>query len=409
MNWSKNNFLRILLAIAVFLFIAWETPVRAQSSEHPQWLVLNNGQTIQGKVTLDGDRYSVQTDSGSRIVIGNDKVNFVADSIEDVYWDKWSRVDSSDASSHLGLFRWCLKKGLLKQAQQQIELVSKLEDLDQQAESLSTMAQEFELAIARNKERIRLAKQREIEKLEIRNLPKLPELEQQGFAAVPSIPDTAIDAEGMPVRSNGKQSKQATIELVGFDEEFKSEEQRRSKPAWVSNRQLDLETRKMPKGTVSFFKRHLERVLIERCASCHDARSLEMPLSRRSFGQTIPRRMSQQNLHFVMEQIDRANPLESTFLRKAGEAHGGQDSPAVLQNEEFMFELRKWTIAVSHDPTKWLMKLSASTTSNEASTVPALVAAPEAIELDAAPQRLAAPHDSLRQTDPYDPAEFNRK
>ena len=398
--------LRLPCAVLAIFLIVCEVGAHAQISTVPKWLVLNNGQTIQGQVALEDDRYVVQTSSGSRIIIAKTQASFVADSIEDVYWDKWSRVDSSDSKSHLRLFRWCLKKGLLKEAQQQIKLVLKLESLDGQASALATMAQEYESAIKQVQEQVRIAKQREIESLNIRKLPRLPDLEQHGFAAAPHIPKTAIDEEGVPVRSRGKQHSE-TIELVGFEEDVKSEPQRRSKPAWVSNRDLDLETRKMPSGTVSFFKRHLERTLIDRCAKCHDARSLEMPLSHRSFGQTIPRRMSQQNLHFVMEHVDRVNPLESAFLRKAAEAHGGQETPGVIATEKFMFDLRKWTIAVSHDPTKWLMQLSATASNNEASTAPKLVEAPVEKLKAKPPENVVPPVDT--QKDPYDPSQFNRK
>ncbi|WP_168211070.1 hypothetical protein [Mariniblastus fucicola] len=393
-----------------------------------QWLVLTNGQTIEGNISLDDDRYTVEMQNGSRIIIGADRVNFVADSISDIYWDKWSRVDPTDANSHISLFRWCLKHDLLDEAQQQIDLVAKIENLEDQASHLTRMAQELELVFTRIEKEALLAKQKEIEALQIRSLPEIETGRKPEFAAVPTIPSTPIDEEGRPVRRLEPMPQRgpdvaSEVELVDFEEDVAPAPKpltRRSKPAWVNNRQLDRETRMMADGTVSFYKRHLEPTLIENCIQCHDSRSVAMPLSKRSFGQTIPRRMSQQNLHFVMEQVDRSNPLASKLLSMATMAHGEQSSAAFSANDPFVFELKKWSVAVSTDPARWLMQLA------EESYVSPIPAAsqdrPEVqSELPEQPKPQQQSVETAEQTanevievespavDPYDPSEFNRK
>jgi len=141
--------------------------LHAQVSE--QWLVLKNSQTIQGTVTFAAQRYTVTTSSGSRIIVAEDQVSFVAESIGDVYWDKWSRVDPQSPRSHIKLFRWCLKNDLLAEAQKQIDLVAKTDGIADQSGHLSRMAEELELVVQRKHEQLQLANQQEIEQLEIRN------------------------------------------------------------------------------------------------------------------------------------------------------------------------------------------------------------------------------------------------
>ena len=387
------------------LLVAYLMTVTAHAQD--QWLVMNNGQSLQGTVSFADDRYTVLAANGSRIIIPKTSVNFVADSINDIYWDKWSRVDPADAKSHLNLFRWCLKHNLLEEAQKQIDLVAKIDNMEDQADHLSRMAQELELVVKRIEKEALLANQKKIAQLNIRNLPKLSGSNPTQFAAAPTIPSAPIDAEGRPVRRlnplESGSTKSPGVELVDFEEEVSTEPKpvaRRDKPAWVNNQQLDRETRAMPEGTVSFYKRHLEPKLISNCIACHDSRSASMPLSKRSVGQTIPRRMSQQNLHFVIEQLDRRAPFESPLLKMAITAHGEQKAAAFASNSPFLFELKKWSVAVSEDPAAWLMKLNEESQPERPEPQAASATADESVD----PIKVEGP-----DIDPYDPSAFNRK
>ena len=427
----------IAVAICVSAFcissfaVAQTAPTRqttgVQTPSPSKWLVLNNGQLLEGKIERAQGKYIVVAASGSRIVIADSNVNFVADSIEDIYWEKWSRVNPTDADSHTRLFRWCLKHGLLEQAQKQIELVAKIEKMDDQASQLSRMAQELDLVVTRIEKEALLAQKKEIEALNIRQLPKLPEMQQSGnsqFAAAPTIPSVPIDAEGRPVRTlkptAGLAAEPAKPEnkigLVDFQQDLavETKPEKRNKPAWVSNRKLDRETRMMPDGTVSFYRRHLESKLVSNCIQCHDSRSIEMPLNKRSIGQTIPRRMSQQNMHFVMEQVDRSNPLASRLLTMATTAHGKQKVASFKSNDPFLFELKKWTVAVSEDPAKWLMTLSQQTLEpqTEAQAEPEMLnkaALSQAAKAEPVANEIIVVDPEPTDVDPYDPSAFNRK
>jgi len=407
----------LIVALCACSFFSAQSAV-GQSPDTPKWLVLNNGQILDGRVKLADNKYTVVVGSGSQIVIAAEQVNFVADSINDIYWEKWSRVDPADAKSHMNLFRWCLKYNLLEEAQKQIDLVAKIENMKEQTDHLSRMAQELELVVQRIEKEAQLAQQKEIASLNIRNLPDLPGSASTEFAAAPTIPSAPIDAEGRPVRQLNQMNPITTnsaVTLVDFEEEISTSDtepvSRRNKAAWVSNRQLDRETRAMPKGTVSFYKRHLESKLIANCIQCHDSRSASMPLSKRAIGQTIPRRMSQQNLHFVVEQVDRSTPFESPLLKMATTAHGQQESAAFNLEDPFLFELKKWSVAISDDPAAWLMKLSESAQSKVAEVQPAqrqenAVQGKPEISTDPAVEEIV---ELEVEGDPYDPSAFNRK
>ncbi len=412
---SANHPLRFVVCTLAALSVAFTTNF---ADAQDRWVVLKNDQVIEGSIKPEGQKLVVTTQTGSRIVIPKSKVRFVADSIADIYWDKWSRVDPDDPQSHVNLFRWCLKQGMLEEAQKQIELVAKTEDMEDQAGHLSRMAQELEVVVQRKKNEAMLANQKAIEALRIRRLPPLDGSSQ--IANAPRIPSVPIDAEGRPMRSLeplGNATAKPSVALVDFEEEVSGDTpvSRRDKPAWVSNRQLDRETRMMPDGTVHFYKRHIEPLIIQNCISCHDSRSVSMPLSKRSFGQTIPRRMSQQNLHFVLEQVNLSSPLESRLLSMAITPHGTQKQASFESSDPAMFELKKWMVAVSDDPAKWLMQLSKESQQTPTALTPTVeeLAELEQIDIEQLELEIAEPEPTMspkqKSVDPYDPSDFNRK
>ena len=180
---GKDKKPSLLCALAVMLVVVCASSILPAQE---QWAVLQNGQTLQGKVSIADGRYTIVMPNGSRIIIAEAQINFVADSINEIYWEKWSRVDPTDASSHIHLFRWCLKHDLLDEAQKQIDLVTKISDMKDQAETLSRMAQELEMVVARIEKNAQLAAQSELKKLDIRNLPNLPAKNDHAFASAPN-------------------------------------------------------------------------------------------------------------------------------------------------------------------------------------------------------------------------------
>ena len=104
---------------------------------------------------------------------------------------------------------------------------------------------------------------------------------------------------------------------------------------------------------------------------------------------------------------------------RAVTAHGKQEAASFKANEPFLFDLKKWTVAVSEDPAKWLMALTES--SRQSPVAPPATATPRAESFG--PSAAAAIEDAnqianeiievdpkpVADVDPYDPAAFNRK
>ena len=105
-----------------------------------QLVVLRNGEVLTGQITETDTNTIVETVQGSRLVLDNDRVDFVCDSIQDAYWGKCARTKASDVAGQKSLFYWCLKHGMHAQAQNQILLIveskkakaSEIEFLDRQ-------------------------------------------------------------------------------------------------------------------------------------------------------------------------------------------------------------------------------------------------------------------------------------
>ena len=111
----------VLLVWATFAFGS-NQPVCSQESGN-SLVVLLNGQIIAGKVQRLPSQVIVETRQGSRIILQNDRVDFVCGSLEEAYWEKCARTKASDVNAQKELFEWCLKNQLLEQAQLRLDLL----------------------------------------------------------------------------------------------------------------------------------------------------------------------------------------------------------------------------------------------------------------------------------------------
>lgn len=116
-----------------------------------QVVVLGNGEIIQGKVKRSAEQTVVQTEQGSRLVLSNDRVDFVCNSLEDAYWGKCARTKATDLDGQKRLFYWCLKHELLEQAQNQIALLADSEDA--KAKDLEFLDRQLNVAIQQQQRR----------------------------------------------------------------------------------------------------------------------------------------------------------------------------------------------------------------------------------------------------------------
>ena len=102
----------------------------------------------------------------------------------------------------------------------------------------------------------------------------------------------------------------------------------------------------LPNGVVSKYKRQIESNLIVGCyaAACHTTEQPEMPLMVIGRYKGVPKRMSQRNLHSVLQYVDFENPLESQLLLSATKPHGGVSKPAFTEGMVEHENLKRWLL-----------------------------------------------------------------
>jgi len=110
--------------------LASEPPPRAT------YLLLQNGQTIQGRVKVQGDRLLIDLRSGVQMRLQRTTVAFQGESLGEIYAYQRATVNSRDLTAVLRLADWCLRTGLLPEAGVQIEQAKQIRAQDPRILSL---------------------------------------------------------------------------------------------------------------------------------------------------------------------------------------------------------------------------------------------------------------------------------
>ncbi|MCH2182350.1 MAG: hypothetical protein MK108_10125 [Mariniblastus sp.] len=273
-------------------------------------LVLTNGQVVVGQISRNSDSVFVQTNGGSRVVFPIGRVDFVCNSLNEAYWQKNARTRASDLAGHVELFHWCMKQGLLEEAQNQIDLLVTMEIKAVKLEYLNR-----QLAVA------------------------LTQQEKARRRSLTGQPAQQVD-QGVPANRE--------IELVGFaGESSTSAEIERLNQL----KRIETAIESLPKASVGVFKRKIEPLLIRNCASCHSDQNTEtMPLARLGLNQVIPKRLSQRNLYHVLKHADLHEPLASPLFAAAVAPHAGRETPILEKDSVPYTNLGRWLIEISARP-----------------------------------------------------------
>ncbi len=277
-------------------------------------LVLKNGQVVMGKISRNADSVFVQTDGGSRVVFPVERIEFVCNSLKEAYWQKNARVKASDLDAHVDLFHWCMKQGLLKEAQNQIDLLVTMEIKAVQLEYLNR-----QLLVA-------LTQQRKFQRQLLAN---------------------QVPQNSQPEVTNREPSG-SEIALVGFesDQTVASEFERLN-----TLKRIEAAIDSIPKKSVGIFKRKVEPLLVRNCCPCHtDQRTEVMPLMRLGLNQVIPKRLSQRNLYHVLQYTDMHEPLASPLFAAAVSAHADLKEPILKKDSVQYTNLEQWLIQISTRP-----------------------------------------------------------
>ena len=380
---SVTVFSIALLSASCYAFVLspQQSDVSRTTATH---LVLTNGQVVVGQISRDANSVFVQTDGGSRVVFPIDRVEFVCNSLTDAYWQKNARVKASDLDAHVELFHWCMKQGLLQEAQNQIDLLLTMEINAVKLEYLNR-----QLLVALNQQR----------RFHQQLLARQNQSEAPPKQVVPDV-------------------SKPEIALVGFEtEQFRKSEAKRLNHL----KQIETAIESIPKKSVGVFKRKVEPLLVRNCGGCHSVDKTEtMPLERLGKNQVIPKRLSQRNLYHILKQTDLNQPLASPLFAAAVHPHAGLPEPILKRDSVQYVNLGQWLIQISARPNERHMVPDFEALAALPTVQPERVDVPQAVAQGPAPANptLDVPRiPQLRETrtieraetDPFNADLFNRK
>lgn len=118
---SRHALLLVVLLALLSLpsSISADEPAASAPPSPPQWIVLRNGEALQGSLTSEGDRLRITIDGGE-IRLSAREVDFVCASLDEAYRLQCRRIIVGRIEDHLDLAQWCLRQGLLGYTAQQI-------------------------------------------------------------------------------------------------------------------------------------------------------------------------------------------------------------------------------------------------------------------------------------------------
>ncbi len=253
-------------------------------------LLLRNGQLVEGRVVRREDRYEVALPNGElRIPVA--QVEALCRDVGEAYRTRRAVVQRGSVADHIELAQWCLRYGLIDEAEK--------------------------------------------ERAEIRALqpdhPILRLLARRIALERRASPSGSRSESGSPadevVSAVERAGQRPAAELRG-DEPGQPE---RGEPAELpSAEDLERLVRAMPPGTVELFNNSIQPLLLSQCgtAGCHGLHAdHEFVLVRPRVGEVSARRVAQQNLRAVLEWVDLDEPSSSPLLTIPTRRHGGGSTP----------------------------------------------------------------------------------
>jgi hypothetical protein len=266
------------------------TALLAQSpAPGPQdgYVLLTNGEVLQGRVIRDGDRYFVVL-KGGEIRLKAGEVRAICPELLACYRVLESRLDRGSADERLELAAWCLRHDLVAPAEAEIAAAAQID------------ARHVKLPLLKR----RLAAQREAQQ------------------------EAKRQAEG----ADGAAAQRGPAPAADHEE-------------------LDRLTGRLPPQVVEMFTASIQPILQNGCmtASCHGPQSASrFQLQRIPAGKPATRRLTQRNLAAALALVDPKKPSESPLLVFLTKPHGGAKQAPLGKREEAQYwQLHQWVVLAS--------------------------------------------------------------
>ena len=101
-------------------------PSTAVPAKQKGIVLLRNGQIISGEYSETGSSYIITLSTGGVIRLQKDQIEFVSDSIDEIYSYRRASTVNNSADAHLAMANWCLTNRLYDYAQFHLENIYNL-------------------------------------------------------------------------------------------------------------------------------------------------------------------------------------------------------------------------------------------------------------------------------------------
>lgn len=304
------------------LLLLLAMPLAAVAADHsaadrPEMLVLRNGETLEGKISRQDDRFVVTLTDGEIRLLARD-VDFLCHSLQEAYDVQSRRIVGRRIEDRLQLANWCLRHNLTGPAAQELAAAMAIDPNDRRVAVLDRRLQE-------------MVNPSPIES---------PSAEEPPMAA----PEPAADAN----------PRSATSETAAVPK----------LPANADD--LERMARNLPRGTLESYSTTILPLLLNHCATagCHSVGTQsKFVLLRPTPGSGTARRLTLRDLHNTLDWVDYDTPANSKLLSTAKAEHATCAVPAIEKEES-----REYQQLVS-----WVLLATQGTTSTGPGAIPASV------------------------------------
>lgn len=197
--------------LAILLFVA-VTNAFSQDKVSTQYVLMKNGHAVSGTVESLADQTVVVKPSGSRLVLDNNKIRTIVNSLGEIYWFKCASLSATDSEGHSALFYWCIENKLFVEAQNQIDLMQAM-----RISPRRMLVMYDKLQATKKEERARV----ERERFAMQSLPTQPKV-PEGVIRQASFEEEVVDSEQVASSKSAEAKPNdffATDLSVGFNKQ----------------------------------------------------------------------------------------------------------------------------------------------------------------------------------------------
>jgi hypothetical protein len=266
--------------------------IKERNVETPHHLVvLRNGEVLDGQVTQTADRIVLSL-PGREISLRARDVDVVARSLDDAYRAKSAKLGATDVEGRLDLVAWCMRHELFVAAQTELTAIAAMSPASRR---LRTLEAQLRKQVAADGDRSQGAPS-----VVARNRDST--IERNRYSAVQSSHSSSV----WPARPVSASSKSLHAPLDD------------------SPLALDRFVKGLPGEAVEQFT-VLQPMILRGCATagCHaPGNTSGFTLLRSPPGTPASRRLTQRNLHSIVQLVDFQQAEESRLLQVARQPHG---------------------------------------------------------------------------------------